>query len=135
MRASLFCCISRIIVFKQKRAATLAASIATTLFMVPVLASDTPLAEALQSVTSFTPEVELVESPEVETTTVTKWVGKGFTETETIVLDFLQERGITDRAALATIMGNIRQESLFQTNICEGGAMTGYHGCHRGGIG
>ena len=125
----------KIIVFKQKRAATLAASIATTLFVIPVLASDTSLTEALQSVTTFTPEVELVESPEVETTIVTKWVGKGFTETETFVLDFLQERGITDRAALATIMGNIRQESLFQTNICEGGAKTGYHGCHRGGFG
>ena len=120
--------------FKQKRAATLAASIATTLFVVPVLAADTPLSVALESVTKFENPIKLVEA-EPETVTVTKWVGQGFTETETIVLDFLQERGITDRAALATIMGNIRQESLFQTRICEGGAHTGYHGCHRGGFG
>ena len=32
-------------------------------------------------------------------------------------------------------MGNIRQESKFVTNICEGGKRTGYHGCRRGGFG
>ena len=121
--------------FKQKRAATLAATIATTLFIIPVLAAERkPLAEVLETVTSTTTEVELVES-ETPTTTITRWVGKGFTNTETTVLNFLQERGITDRAALATIMGNIKQESMFQTTICEGGVKTGYHGCHRGGFG
>lgn len=101
----------------------------------PVLAGDTSLIEALDSVSSTEHESEVIDTPKDKFTTITKWTGKGFTETETIVLDFLQERGITDRAALATIMGNIRQESLFQTNICEGGAKTGYYGCHSGGFG
>ena len=57
------------------------------------------------------------------------------TEDEHLVLKALQERGITDRNALAVIMGNIRQESKFDPIICEGGARTGYHGCHRGGFG
>ena len=29
---------------------------------------------------------------------------------------------ITDRNALATILGNIKQESNFTANVCEGGA-------------
>ena len=32
-------------------------------------------------------------------------------------------------------MGNIRQESKFETTICEGGKKTGYHHCHSGGFG
>ncbi len=54
---------------------------------------------------------------------------------EQIALQTLQDRGITDRNALATIMGNIRQESTFVPNVCEGGARTGYHGCRSGGFG
>ena len=57
------------------------------------------------------------------------------TEEEQLVLNALQERGITDRTALAVIMGNIRQESKFDSIVCEGGQRTGYHGCHRGGFG
>ena len=63
------------------------------------------------------------------------WVGENFTENESRVLEFLQERGITDRAALATILGNIKQESRFETKICEGGQRTGYSRCYRGGFG
>lgn len=124
----------------NKRAATLVAPIATTLFMVPVLAGDR-LSEALDQVKPLGSKLqsELVTGKTTEendkTITVSRWVGTNFTESETKVLNFLQERGITDRAALATILGNIKQESLFQTNICEGGARTGYHGCHRGGFG
>jgi hypothetical protein len=54
---------------------------------------------------------------------------------EKIALQKLQEWGIKDRNALATIMGNIRQESTFQPDVCEGGARTGYHGCRSGGFG
>tara|TARA_R110001592_G_scaffold343664_1_gene634447 strand:+ start:218 stop:835 length:618 start_codon:yes stop_codon:yes gene_type:complete len=54
---------------------------------------------------------------------------------ENYVLNALQDRGITDKNALAVILGNIRQESKFVTDICEGGRRTGYHGCHRGGFG
>ncbi len=56
-------------------------------------------------------------------------------EEETLVLNALQDRGITDRHALAVIMGNIRQESKFDSIVCEGGQRTGYHGCHTGGFG
>ena len=124
----------------NKRAATLVAPIATTLFIVPALAGSR-LTEALEQVQPLSKEqqAELVtgqKDKEINNTIrVQRWVGKNFTDSETKVLDFLQDRGITDRAALATILGNIRQESLFQTNICEGGARTGYHGCRRGGFG
>ena len=60
---------------------------------------------------------------------------KGCNEHENATLAFFQERGIKDRNALATIMGNIRQESTFVPNICEGGARTSYHGCRWGGYG
>jgi hypothetical protein len=60
---------------------------------------------------------------------------KGCNEHENATLAFFQDRGIKDRNALATIMGNIRQESTFVPNICEGGARTSYHGCRWGGYG
>jgi hypothetical protein len=57
---------------------------------------------------------------------------KGCNEHENAALAFFQERGIKDKNALATIMGNIRQESTFVPNICEGGARTSYGACGRG---
>jgi hypothetical protein len=57
---------------------------------------------------------------------------KGCNEHENATLAFFQDRGIKDKNALATIMGNIRQESTFVPNICEGGARTSYGGCGRG---
>jgi len=55
---------------------------------------------------------------------------------EKYVLEQLQDQTrITDRNALATIMGNIKQESKFYPNICEGGARVPYNDCHRGGYG
>ena len=55
---------------------------------------------------------------------------------EKYVLEQLQDQTrITDRNALATIMGNIKQESKFHSNICEGGARVPYDDCHRGGYG
>jgi hypothetical protein len=57
---------------------------------------------------------------------------KGCNEYESVALEFFQQRGIKDRNALATIMGNIRQESTFIPNICEGGSRTSYHNCGRG---
>ena len=65
-----------------------------------------------------------------------RWVCEDCTENEKIVLEFLQEeRGIKDKVALSVIMGNIKQESKFHPNICEGGARVPYHHCHRGGFG
>ena len=55
---------------------------------------------------------------------------------EKYVLDQLQlKTNITDRNALATILGNIKAESNFHANICEGGARVPYDRCYRGGYG
>ena len=55
---------------------------------------------------------------------------------EQYVLEQLQtQTKISDRNALATIMGNIKQESMFKSNICEGGARVSYEKCFRGGYG
>jgi len=42
---------------------------------------------------------------------------KGCNENENVALNYFQDIGIKDRNALATIMGNIRQESTFVPNI------------------
>jgi len=60
---------------------------------------------------------------------------KGCNANESRTLEFLQKRGITDKNAIATIMGNIRQESTFTPNICRGGARVPYHACRSGGYG
>lgn len=57
---------------------------------------------------------------------------KGCNEHENAALAYFQDRGIKDRNALATIMGNIRQESTFVPNICEGGSRTSWNNCGRG---
>jgi hypothetical protein len=66
---------------------------------------------------------------------VKRLVCKGCNTNESRTLEFLQKRGISDKNALATIMGNIRQESTFTSNICEGGARVPYHQCRSGGYG
>lgn len=83
------------------------------------------------------PEVSAADKQEAvaKVETVTRWILPGASKNEARVLSALQDRGITDKAALATVMGNIKQESRFHSNICEGGARTGYWGCKRGGYG
>ena len=52
------------------------------------------------------------------------------------VLEQLQtSAGVTDKTALAVIMGNIQQESQFVPNVCEGGDIIPYDQCLRGGYG
>ena len=64
------------------------------------------------------------------------WKCPDCTPEEQYVLTELQEHTrITDRNALATIMGNIKQESKFIPNICEGGARVSYGNCRSGGYG
>ena len=76
-----------------------------------------------------------VEIPKVEFK-APSWKCPDCTPEEQYVLSELQEHTrITDRNALATIMGNIKQESKFIPNICEGGARVSYHDCHVGGYG
>ena len=78
---------------------------------------------------------EVTEIPVVEYTAPT-WKCEDCTPEEQYVLAQLQEHTrITDRNALATIMGNIKQESKFIPNICEGGARVSYGDCTRGGYG
>ena len=57
---------------------------------------------------------------------------KGCNENENVALEYFQNIGIKDRNALATIMGNIRQESTFVPNICEGGSRTSWRNCYGG---
>ena len=64
------------------------------------------------------------------------WKCEDCTAEEQYVLAQIQEHTkITDRNALATIMGNIKQESNFTANVCEGGARVSYSECTRGGYG
>jgi len=64
------------------------------------------------------------------------WKCPGCNENEQYVLEQIQAKTrITDRNALATIMGNIKQESKFIPNICEGGARVSYRDCRVGGYG
>ena len=80
---------------------------------------------------------------EFETSTATRTVApekpkekrlicKGCSEHENLALNYFQSLGIKDRNALATIMGNIKQESTFVPNICEGGSRTSYGNCYGG---
>jgi len=80
---------------------------------------------------------------EFETKTATKEVApekskekrlicKGCNENENVALDYFQDIGIKDKNALATILGNIKQESTFLPNICEGGSRTNYRNCYGG---
>lgn len=102
-------------------------------------AQSSRLSEALASVTQPTPAEEVVveevvvevEPPKEEP----RWTASGLTTNETRALNFFQDYGITDRMALSVVLGNIKQESNFHPNICEGGARINYENCHRGGYG
>lgn len=63
------------------------------------------------------------------------WKCPGCNSNEKTTLSFFQKRGISDRNALASIMGNIKAESNFHPNICEGGARVTYPNCLSGGFG
>ena len=94
------------------------------------------LDEALAEVTGEVAQpIEEVEEEVTVAPPEKVWVCEGCSENEKETLAFLQKRGIKDQAALATVMGNIRQESMFLTDICEGGARVPYHQCRSGGFG
>jgi hypothetical protein len=57
------------------------------------------------------------------------------TEEQYVLKELQENTKITDKNALATLMGNIKQESKFIPNICEGGARVSYQNCLRGGYG
>lgn len=85
---------------------------------------------SMNSQTATTEVVEPEEKPKEK-----RLVCKGCNENESFVLNTLQDQGILDKNALATIMANIKQESMFVSNICEGGARVLYHQCRSGGYG
>ena len=64
------------------------------------------------------------------------WTCPTCSPNEKYVLQQLQAKTrISDRNALATILGNIKSESNFHPDICEGGARVSYLDCTRGGYG
>ena len=74
--------------------------------------------------------IEVVPTPKLQ------WTCPTCDPNEQYVLRELQDSaGIEDKNALAAILGNIKQESKFLPNICEGGARVPYHHCHSGGYG
>lgn len=85
--------------------------------------------------TSVKDVLETAKKVLAEPKTVTRIACKGCNANEQKTLEFLQARGIKDRHALATVMGNIKQESMFVSNICEGGARIPYSSCRSGGYG
>ncbi len=113
-------------------------AVAACSLLAPSMTASERLDEALQiteepvtlnNPPSPVPAAPVAETPEYSVTC------ENCSKEEKLVLNALQDQGITDRHALAVIMGNIRQESKFDSIICEGGRRTGYHGCHRGGFG
>ena len=92
--------------------------------------------EGIQPVQPDVTEIEVVPYQEpVEEVSTPKVSCIGCNENETQTLNYLYEYGIKDKYALATIMGNIKQESNFHANICEGGARVTYSRCYSGGYG
>ena len=92
---------------------------------------------ALAAFASTVNEKTVMPPPPVELPVIpVSWKCPNCNDNEKYVLKQLQEQTkITDRNALATILGNIKQESNFHSNICEGGARVPYHSCHSGGYG
>jgi len=105
------------------------------------LATSIPAACAYPSISEIKnpPEVDVTVNEEkavVIEVVEKKWVCPGCNENEKHVLEQLQEKTkITDKNALATILGNIKSESNFHPNICEGGARVPYNRCYSGGYG
>jgi hypothetical protein len=110
--------------------ATVTTSTATlpSVFPPPPVSGPPPVLVIKEEPTSKTAIREVAPEKPKET----RLICKGCNEHENATLAFFQERGIKDRNALATIMGNIRQESTFVPNICEGGSRTSWGNCGRG---
>lgn len=110
-------------------AAVLSGSAATSLAILPQ--SSAPQYSIIKEFEAPKAEVAIREAAP-EKPAEPRLICKSCSQNEKIALEKLQDRGIKDRNALATIMGNIKQESSFVPNICEGGARTNYKDCGRG---
>ena len=104
----------------------LAALSLVTLGSVGLLAAEKPV-DVTEDTSTATP---------IEVKPYVKWTCPTCSPNEQYVLKELQvHANIYDKNSLATIMGNIKQESKFIPNICEGGARVEYNQCRRGGYG
>tara|TARA_B100001059_G_scaffold100167_1_gene99803 strand:- start:2476 stop:3066 length:591 start_codon:yes stop_codon:yes gene_type:complete len=109
--------------------------------MVMKMVGNALIASAIAVTATASVPIFVTSPPPVQTHVVNleqeqTWKCPGCTPEEKHVLAALQEyTKISDRNALATIMGNIQQESKFIANICEGGARVSYTECKTGGFG
>ncbi len=113
--------------------------IATSLVVITGRTISPMIAKALISLGFMTAQ-EVPQQPVAQPIPVVQyeasWKCDDCTPEEKYVLKELQNKTrITDRNALSTILGNIKQESLFISNVCEGGARVSYNNCHSGGYG
>ena len=101
-----------------------------------MLGSSVPDEAAAKIDTALASRETPVETPvEIEVEKYTGYTCEGCTIQEQMALDAFHARGITDKNAIAALMGNIRQESKFIPDICEGGARVAYEHCYTGGYG
>jgi len=104
------------------------------------LTPNSPLEEVLKSVATDYTGLKQVDKPTVLTSDQIKpkepeekrLICKNCSQNAQKAVSFLQDKGITDKNAIATILGNIQQESMFIPNICEGGTQTSYESCGAG---
>ena len=108
--------------------ASVTTSSATLPVVFPPLLGAPPPFSVIQEFDTKTATKEVApESPKEK-----RLICKGCNENENVTLDYFQDIGIKDKNALATILGNIKQESTFVPNICEGGSRTNYRNCYGG---
>lgn len=108
----------------------LLASVTTSMATLPVF----PLLKTPPAPFSIIKEFDTTATKEVapEKPKEKRLICKGCNENENVALNYFQDIGIKDRNALATILGNIKQESTFVPNICEGGSRRSYSSCWGG---
>ena len=92
-----------------------------------------PSTERMSSSAPLSVKVPVVKFKEEKKSS---WKCPDCSPNEQYVLSQIQEHThISDLNAIATIMGNIKSESNFIPNICEGGARVSYRDCTVGGYG
>ena len=112
--------------------ATVTTNAATLPFVSYKMAGPPPVLEMLKNYNPVDEKKTATKEVAPEKPKEIRLICKGCNENENVTLAYFQERGIKDRNALATIMGNIKQESGFVPNICEGGSRTSWRNCGRG---
>jgi len=106
--------------------ASVTTNVATMPIFPPLTTPPAPFSIIKEFETTATKEVA-PEKPKEK-----RLICKGCSEHENLALEYFQDQGIKDRNALATIMGNIKQESMFVPNVCEGGSRTSWNNCYGG---